>query len=96
MSAEIDDGGPAFPQGEIVEDIMDEAGRLVGSRVWAPSKGMKLRDWFAGQALAAMLSYNGGSAFWDSDAKNAYSAADAMISERKGATNANWQNRTLA
>jgi hypothetical protein len=82
MSAEIDDGGPAFPFGQISE--------ITGQPIngyFAP--GMTLRDWFAGQALAAMLSYNGGSAFWDRDAKNAYSAADAMISERKGGADAN-------
>jgi hypothetical protein len=44
---------------------------------------MSLRDWFAGKALAAMLSHNGGSAFWDRDAKNAYAAADAMIAARE-------------
>jgi hypothetical protein len=51
MSTPIDDGGPAFPHGEIVQDMLDEEGRFVGNRVGQPSAGMTLRDWFAGQAL---------------------------------------------
>ena len=52
MNKRIDDGGSAFPHGEIVQDMRDENGRFVGSRVWEQSVGMTLREWFAGQALA--------------------------------------------
>jgi hypothetical protein len=45
--------------------------------------GMKLRDYFAGQALAGMIS-NGGR---PSDlAKDAYSVADKMLKERENET----------
>ncbi len=75
MSAEINNGGSAFPQPAKHYDD--------GSSSVPPNNGMSLRDWFAGKALAAMLSHNGGSAFWDRDAKNAYAAADAMIAARE-------------
>jgi hypothetical protein len=70
MSTQIDDGGPAFPipYGQ----VMSEDG-----------KGMTLRDWFAGQALAGLLA-NGGAVSWEDDATNAYTVADAMIEARKG------------
>ena len=46
--------------------------------------GMTLLDWFAGQALAGLLAH-GGAQFWDQDARNAYAAADSMITSRKEA-----------
>jgi hypothetical protein len=49
VSTEINDGGSAFPHGEIVQDMRDEKGLFVGSRVWEQSAGMTLRDWFAGR-----------------------------------------------
>ena len=78
MSAQIDDGGLAFPSP--VE--FDPNGQLVSHG----SFGMTLRDWFAGQALAGMLSAV------PSDAPRidvqhfaglAYAAADALLSARK-------------
>jgi hypothetical protein len=98
VSTPIDDGGPAFPHGEIVEDIMDEAGRLAGSRVWAPSKGMKLRDWLATHATEADIEEHRNYRFCPQTkcvlsrrtreaAKYAY--ADEMIRTRKGGTDAN-------
>jgi hypothetical protein len=68
MSAQIDDGGPAFPNN-------DAHGCAYA--------GMTLRDWFAGQALAGLLA-NGGAVSWEGDATNAYTVADAMIEARKG------------
>jgi hypothetical protein len=56
----INDGGPAYPV----------------FSAEAAHKGMSLRDYFAGQALAAYR-------FCESDAaKDAYRFADAMIAER--------------
>jgi len=60
-------GGPAFPA---------NAGSL-------RYKGMSLRDWFAGQALAGMLAASvHESADWQVFAEGAYAAADAMLAER--------------
>lgn len=67
MTDKIDDGGPAFP-------VVDEDGMA--------SRGMNLRDWFAGQALK-----------WATDsgwllnepqyvAERAYDMADAMLAAR--------------
>ena len=76
--AEIDDGGPAFPlaDDETKCDFINE--------------GMRLRDWFAGQALASMQ----GVLFYENVAEtnhavrrhcaNAYAIADAMLTARKG------------
>jgi len=49
MSQPIDDGGPAFPHGEIVEEMRDEKGKTTGHRVYDAQPGMSLRDWLAGQ-----------------------------------------------
>lgn len=64
------DGGPAFPV---------QAFAAPGSEVaW----GMSLRDWFAGQALAGLVSEHGR---YDSTgaALDAYSIADAMLRARE-------------
>lgn len=74
MSAKIDDGRPAFPVRW--EDMAHSNSH----------HGMTLRDWFAGQALAGLL-VNGGGATWDTDATDAYKAADAMLTARKGGSN---------
>ncbi len=89
MSAEIDDGGPAFPHGEIVQDMLDEKGRFVGNRVGQPHSGMTLRDWFAGQALAGNLAYPNVDLDPCQAARMSYKYADAMIAARKGGTDGN-------
>lgn len=45
MSTQINDGGPAFPW----EDMKDTTGQS------SASSGMSLRDYFAGQALAGLM-----------------------------------------
>ncbi|MCK9549179.1 hypothetical protein [Aquamicrobium sp.] len=72
----IDDGGPAFPteQGHCPDGTWNQS--------FEP--GMSLRDWFAGQALAGMLT---GQNVWHGDsprliAVQAYEIADRMIAER--------------
>jgi hypothetical protein len=76
MSQPIDDGGPAFPC-EALADYRDtEATKF---------KGMSLRDWFAGQALAGLVFHNDYGARSDDEIANgAYAYADAMIAARKG------------
>jgi hypothetical protein len=60
-----DDGNPAFPI-------------MTGHTVY--NQGMKLRDWFAGQALAMADALDKPT----SVAQWAYEIADAMIAARKG------------
>ena len=72
--SEIDDGNPAFPI-------------MTGHTVY--NQGMKLRDWFAGQAVSGILA-----GYWanpelsglpdETLAQQAYKAADAMIVARNG------------
>lgn len=82
----IDDGGPAFPRTGYDFNTVGQYGTVVPPT----TPGMSLRDWFAGQALAGMLS-NGFAPKvvnapqdvkeWNY-AKFAYTVADAMLAER--------------
>lgn len=62
-----DSGGYAFPQAD------PEPGK----------RGMSLRDYFAGQALAGFLALHGNQCSHPSIATYSYAYADAMIAERK-------------
>ena len=83
MSRAIDNGGPAFP----CEDHYNPRGEF-------HQTGMTLRDWFAGQALPAIIaatsagqhdpSAKHGKGVVGSMAADAYEIADAMITARKG------------
>ena len=70
MNTPQNDGGQAFPMHE-----RDDALR-----------GMSLRDWFAGQALAGYMAYSHPQSivgiFPESAAKVAYECADAMLAAR--------------
>ncbi len=71
--SEIKDGGPAFPA-----PWHPEMG-------WSPREappGMCLRDWFAGQALPAVLAFTAHRDD-DGDAAIAYAIADAMLKARE-------------
>jgi len=79
MSEAIDSGGPAYPQNFLMHD-----NEVITSGNLTPSgfQGLSLRDYFAGQALAA-------TAKWDSAeyaAGRCYEMADAMLLARKEAT----------
>ena len=65
------DGGPAFPKG------FPDAGTT--------SKGMSLRDWFAGMALQGLLSSQqpDWTASDEGSTFRAYKLADAMLAERE-------------
>ena len=74
------DGGPAFP-----DYTMEDDGTTVAISKFAP--GLSLRDWFAGQALTALIPREG----WiigkaaepiQETAEQAYQMADAMLKER--------------
>ena len=69
------DGGPAFP----FTGPTDEAEAL-GIPNDVCFRGMSLRDWFAGKALASMNVAQGGSTTLY--ARDAYNLADAMLAER--------------
>ena len=89
--AEIKDGGAAFPSFERVQEWDDSSGRY--RDYYLSVEGMKLRDWFAGQALHEAagavcddLSENGDDGAREHaarHAKAAYLLADAMVAERK-------------
>ena len=74
------DGGPAFPNHPIpgaewpIESAKDFAGMF---------KGMSLRDWFAGMAMAGIISA-GDLMYSEIDlAGDAYRMADTMLAQRE-------------
>ncbi len=79
------DGGPAFP---VVEPNHPTPIIL---------RGMTLRDYFAGQALAGIMAIAGlsiikkkeGASDWEAIAESAYTLADAMLAERSQTPTAN-------
>lgn len=53
---------------------------MTGANPWTYYEGMELRDWFAGQALVALIhEYDDA----EPTAKKAYEMADAMMKARK-------------
>lgn len=76
MSDTIRDGGPAFPW----QEWIDSSDPFVKNPI--EHKGMSLRDWFAGQAMKALLETGH---FNNSEemSAHAYSLADAMIEGRE-------------
>jgi len=78
MSAEQNDGGPAFPSHSGNPEMTDPRNRI-------SCGGMTLRDWFAGQALAGMCAFHGTYGANNDPASNAdraYEQADAMLADR--------------
>jgi len=83
----IDDGGPAYP----VQNWLPTLGADEATR---PHWGMSLRDWFAGQAMAALIPNSKANEsaiagakkfdipFTTAMAQVAYGFADAMLAER--------------
>jgi hypothetical protein len=93
MSAR-DNGGSAFPAA--ASEWIDHPvhGRINRADIGdAPEQGMSLRDWFAGQALAALIAKHPPLAPTTDDgpefgvpalaARGAYLYADAMLAERQ-------------
>ena len=64
---------PAFPYTEYNQD---------GS-LYNTERGMSLRDWFAGQALAGMLANPARDTDFEGFAADAYTFSDAMLAERE-------------
>lgn len=77
MTDTRNNGGPAFPHDKYMKREDGQFGTFAHG-------GMSLRDWFAGQAMAALIIANGGHscALGLGSAKDAYSAADAMLAAR--------------
>lgn len=69
MSTSINDGGPAFPSERVNEYS-------------TPKRGMSLRDWFAGQALAGLLADSNAKGTKSEYVKDAYGIADTMLAAR--------------
>ena len=78
----LNNGGPAFPRRKH-HAHRNPDGSVIRGHGGHP--GMSLRDWFAGQALGALLSEEGyASLEWPKNiATDAYKIASAMISERE-------------
>jgi hypothetical protein len=83
MKQTPDNGGPAFPQFDVIAGDRDGHGDAIEAYTTATG-GMTLRDWFAGQALASMAHQFPENIIWSNVAFEAYEAADAMIAARKG------------
>jgi hypothetical protein len=77
MKTKPNDGGAAFP---LLQHYADASGAVADVQV--TTKGMTLRDWFAGMALKGMCPNPEIGETWESLAADAYDAADAMLNER--------------
>ena len=77
MSTPINDGGPAFPVHSVAWKEKGEDRVAIGTR------GMTLRDYFAGQALAGALADPTCDVSPIELAKIAYREADAMLAARE-------------
>lgn len=83
-----DNGGPAFPTIVSRDELMDSGYRTIAES----ENGMSLRDYFAAQAMTALLSHEHrlNDAYDVNDPEQArslaylsYQAADAMLAERR-------------
>ena len=72
---ELNDGGPAFPP----PLVFDQHGKNI---TWN-YRGMSLRDWFAGQAMAGTVGNPDCDPYPHEIAKTAYAIADAMLKARE-------------
>ncbi len=90
--SKANDGGAAFPCSRRKEEqYMDEGGYGRTRTVTVQEGGMTLRDWFAGQALAGLITHDVEASQTLSDPKgrtleawmaaDAFKLADAMIAE---------------
>jgi len=75
MNQSIEDGGPAFPSAVLDEKTLTDRSTV----------GMSLRDYFAAKAMQGMCANSDfNDTQWDRIAKEAYLAADALLTARKG------------
>jgi hypothetical protein len=73
MSQPISDGGSAFPKSVVFDQVFVEG------------NGMTLRDYFAGQAMAAIITsvYCTPETIYTEVSSRAYAQADAMLKARE-------------
>lgn len=86
-----DNGGPAFPGKEVFRYLSNSYGEEPIPE-YRPVSGMSLRDYFAGQAMSAMIGVvvtgnlkpeaDANGEIGPSLARGAYAVADAMLAER--------------
>lgn len=82
------DGGPAFPSAQPENVFIEELGRY-DERLGPPQGGMSLRDYFAGQVVAAVIAFEDRALDTHDDlpveivARKAYAVADAMLKARE-------------
>jgi hypothetical protein len=89
MNTTPNNGGPAFPSKfTVAPNSRKPDGSLTGptEEVNYIFSGMSLRDWFAGQALAALYGDNEFEGTKADIAWNCYGMADAMLAARKEPT----------
>ncbi len=91
----INDGGPAFPSRRIENKPYHPCVAVPSEiEVERPVNGMSLRDWFAGRAMAALISAR--ESLWQDSpegskpipeyaeiAEDAFNYADAMLAKRE-------------
>lgn len=82
---EKDNGGPAFPQFDVVAGERDGHGDAIEAYTTATG-GMTLRDYYAGQAMSAFIRRAVNPDDWLRIAPVSFEMADAMIAARKGAS----------
>lgn len=75
--SEIDNGGYAFPGAQSFHHLD------TGGMSTRHTDGMTLRDWFAGQALPALLEWHPADLRVEQAPAKAYRIADAMLAARK-------------
>ena len=73
-----DDGGSAFPNAPLYS-LQEEDG-IYELLIDEQSSGMKLRDYFAAQAMQALIDKE---VFFDDVAESAYKVADHMLKARE-------------
>lgn len=86
MSTHANDGGSAYPYGTRVERFDSYSGRYEERELVSDghSPGMSLRDYFAASALQGLLAgYVVATGDPESEARNAYKLADAMLRARE-------------
>ena len=79
-------GGPAFPIAQINATVTTDGMGRVHQTAFVPAReGMTLRDYFAGQAMAALFDSDAGHDAMECQiiATEAYEMADAMLKERE-------------